>query len=550
MWLAIAGDFMNRERQKPGNKGAAVKCSLLSFMLAFFGLLAPSSVFAVDNCSDFHDDSPGGCETNCLKNGSYCSSLDAPSPPGWSWSSNNTLDCVPETPEPSDPPNGSYYPPMNCNNNTWPLHCNAGYTTCDNTTCHADITIDNCALVNQCTDRCTSCNSGYTSCDSGVTCHANITISNCATVNQCTDQCTTCNTGYELVGGACVGATLKLSGGSVKADQDIAQSPEPAGIYVTADRKVGISTGNPSYMLHVATGAGETGTLMAISTGNTNILWVAGDGVHATKFFGDISGASGFPSSGGDNLGNHIATDTLNMNGNQIVNISSLTVAGSAGAAISRLYLSQNVELSSTTQANYGGVYASSHVFVNGDLRAVKIYGDISDTTGFPSASGDSLGTHVATTTLNMNSWDINSVSTVAFKANVFISSASVEQYGGVYVSTNIYLPAGAKYYGDGSGLSNLTSAGDNLGNHVATTTLDMSNKQIVNVSSLTITGQDAATGYSLWLSSGINMAGGNVNAGTGYLIGNGSQLTSLNAGLSVTCGCQRMWTCLTRSRP
>jgi hypothetical protein len=87
-----------------------------------------------------------------------------------------------------------------------------------------------------------------------------------------------------------------------------------------------------------------------------------------------------------------------------------------------------------------------------------------------------------------------------------------------------------AKYYGDGSGLTNVSAAGDNLGNHIATTMLNMANNQIINVSSLTITGRDAATGYSLWLSSGINMAGGTVNAGNGYIIGNGSQLTNLNA--------------------
>ena len=56
---------------------------------------------------------------------------------------------------------------------------------------------------------------------------------------------------------------------------------------------VGISSVTPSYRLVVSSGAGETGTIMAVSTGTSNLFWVAGDGAHATKFYGDGSGLSG-----------------------------------------------------------------------------------------------------------------------------------------------------------------------------------------------------------------------------------------------------------------
>ncbi|MEI7529049.1 MAG: hypothetical protein WCK76_08890, partial [Elusimicrobiota bacterium] len=107
----------------------------------------------------------------------------------------------------------------------------------------------------------------------------------------------------------------------------------------------------------------------------------------------------------------------------------------------------------------------------------------------------------------------------------VDVSSESLASLGaGVRISTNVYIvgfSSAAKYYGDGSSLSGIV--GDSLGNHTATQNLNMSGRQIVNVASMTITGRDAGSGYSLFLSSGINMAGGTVNAG--LFVGSGAGL-------------------------
>ena len=85
------------------------------------------------------------------------------------------------------------------------------------------------------------------------------------------------------------------------------------------------------------------------------------------------------------------------------------------------------------------------------------------------------------------------------------------------------------KYIGDGSGLTgiSISVSGDNLGNHTATQALNMANNQILNVSSLTVTGKDGS-GYSLSLSSGISMPAGTVAAG--LFNGSGASLSSLNA--------------------
>ena len=107
---------------------------------------------------------------------------------------------------------------------------------------------------------------------------------------------------------------------------------------------------------------------------------------------------------------------------------SRLTVTDALGVSAPRLGLNTNVELSSTTAENYGGVYASSHVFVNGDLHAVNLYGNGAGLTGI---GKDNLGNHVATTTLNMNTFDIVGVSTITVSSITTIAE-------GVTFSTNV----------------------------------------------------------------------------------------------------------------
>ncbi|MCG2724996.1 MAG: hypothetical protein L6420_01855, partial [Elusimicrobia bacterium] len=374
--------------------------------------------------------------------------------------------------------------------------------------------------------------------------------------NQCTGLCTTCDSGYDNVDGVCVGATLRLSGFSVKVNQDIAQSPEPAGLYVTSDLKVGISTGNPQYMLHIATGAGETGTIMAVSTGTTNVFWVAGDGAHAIKFFGDVSGATGFPS--GDNLGDHTATKDLSMGvyqitGSNALTMSSVMATSALGVSAYRLWMNPNVEISSTTAAYYGGVYASTHVFVSGDVHATKFYGDVSDTTGLP--SGDNLGNHIATKALDMAAFGIINVASVSaagpmtassFTAtgieglgaaqlrladNVLISSEAGADLGaGIRISTNVYVvgfSSAAKYYGDGSNLTNVI--GDDLGDHTATKDLDMATFDIANVSTITVsTIAISGAGLGIAITSHV-FVNGDVHAT--YIYGDVSGATGLPSG-------------------
>lgn len=102
------------------------------------------------------------------------------------------------------------------------------------------------------------------------------------------------------------------------------------------------------------------------------------------------------------------------------------------------------------------------------------------------------------------------------------------------------------KYYGDISGSGGISSGGDSLGSHTATKDLSMAGFDILNAgagtfggaltvngSSISVTGKDAASGYSLLLSSGLSAPSGTVTAGYAKAVtlgGDGARLTALNA--------------------
>jgi len=96
--------------------------------------------------------------------------------------------------------------------------------------------------------------------------------------------------------------------------------------FAVAYGKIGIGTSTPSFPLQVSAAPGTAGEMLVISTGASNVIRLTGAGeVYANRFYGDISGASGF--SGGDNLGSHIATTTLQMGAYGVNTSSNITAA-------------------------------------------------------------------------------------------------------------------------------------------------------------------------------------------------------------------------------
>ncbi|MDT8287265.1 MAG: hypothetical protein RQ748_09165, partial [Elusimicrobiales bacterium] len=222
---------------------------------------------------------------------------------------------------------------------------------------------------------------------------------------------------------------------------------------------VGISSAVPAYALSVSSGAGEAGTIMAVSTGTTNLFWVAGDGAHATRFFGDGSGLTG--ATGTDNTKVLKTGDTMT---GQLTTLSTITVQGDAfsvggstlvveagqvgigtglpaskfevangsisitGTEGGLLFDGEERKLSPTTDASVGGGIAfSTNVYVVGFSSAAKYYGDGSALTG--------IGTGSLEGTLSVDSGGTGADLSAAGGANQFVRQNSI---GGVFTVSAI----------------------------------------------------------------------------------------------------------------
>ena len=273
---------------------------------------------------------------------------------------------------------------------------------------------------------------------------------------------------------------------------------------------------------------------------------------------GTISGGAG------DNLGNHIATTTLNMGNNAI----DLAGSGAQGGSINMSgdgHLTGDIRLTADT-AGGGNIYVYSYNLVGGtaggtlnvaggsinltrevngiggnisfgsggpftagnitganEIHAAYLYGDGTNITGI---SGDNLGNHIATTTLNMGGFDITNVGKVdgydlSAQFNLIGASIGSLDSAGIAqikldtgtlrtdlntVAANFAAADLAVGVDTGTLRTDLTtlalstgaiSGSDNLGNHIATTTLNMNTNLITGVASLTATGSLLFSGWS-----------------------------------------------------
>jgi hypothetical protein len=272
---------------------------------------------------------------------------------------------------------------------------------------------------------------------------------------------------------------------------------------------------------------------------------------------------------GGDNLGNHVATATLNMGNFGIVNAASMTVTNgitassgtftaaganqysitaSSGISAPLVRLAANMTVSSMAPAMYGGgVMVSTNVYIVGFASATYLYGNGSHLTGM-SEFGDSLGSHIATTTLNMANFGIINIAsasinhgltvigTTTLNGGLFVPAGSTFT-GTMYVTgvssftnalyvngvssftntvymqgaNDIYLSAPQQIHVPGGGVNQvlandgsnklvwstvvgLGGGADHLGNHIATMTLNMNGRSIVNAASGTFTNSIASS--------------------------------------------------------
>ena len=131
------------------------------------------------------------------------------------------------------------------------------------------------------------------------------------------------------------------------------------------------------------------------------------------------------PAPAGDNLGDHKARQDLNISNFNIVNVS--TIQGNI-SNFNQVIVSTII----STMQNITNIISSSGTFdtiIATTVKAGKFFGDGSSLIG---VGNDNLGNHIATTTLNMNNWNIINASTIT----------------------------AGKYFGDGSGLTGIVGAG------------------------------------------------------------------------------------------
>ncbi len=242
------------------------------------------------------------------------------------------------------------------------------------------------------------------------------------------------------------------------------------GIFVSEDGKVGVGNATPSTKLDV-------------------------DGiVTATSFSGDGSGLSGIS---GDNLGNHTATENLNLNNNKIINLSEPTtdtdaatkqyVDNNSGDNLGNHIASENVQLTGNWLSNDGeseGLYVADNGFVgintNTPGSELMVDGHIVSS-GMIFASPGSITEPTfrfgqGEENTGFSSPDYQTISAITYgvermrishngNVGIGVSNPSSElEVNGTIEATS--------FVGDGSGLTGVS--GDNLGNHTANQNIKM----------------------------------------------------------------------------
>ena len=364
-----------------------------------------------------------------------------------------------------------------------------------------------------------------------------------------------------------------------------------AGALYTANGNIGVGTTVPGAKLEVNGQIKITGGTPA----SGSVLASDGSGLGVWQ---NIA-AAGI----GDNLGNHTATTTLNMSGNQIVNMSTMVVTGLNGGIVLSPYVdttknySGGIAIGSGTYGNYSngvgvgynaynnynsgvgvgeaasnnknsgvgvgngassnssygvgvGYNASNNnnsgvgvgnnannninyaVGIGAHSQNNQTYGSALGAYSYAASSSTALGSYAkanaqqsvaigngtinnSTGTASFGNYAVNTSSDLLVSGNIGIGTTSPGAK--LEVSGQIKITGGSPASGsvlssDSSGLAvwqNIASAGigDNLGSHVATTTLNMSGKQIINVSTMAFAGLDGGIVLSPYVDAAKNYA-------------------------------------------
>jgi hypothetical protein len=306
---------------------------------------------------------------------------------------------------------------------------------------------------------------------------------------------------------------FKFPDGSVQTRAAALTMWEVAGpnVYSINPGNVAIGENNtvPQARLHISSAAGDTGDLLLVSTGTSQLFLVNGLGqVRGGSFYGDGTTLTGVLRKAGDTM-----TGQLTLSG------STLTVASAAGLFSPKVKLAEGVEFSSAAASQRGGIFISSHVYL---MPGATFYGDgsglinlISSDTSKVLKAGDTMTGQLtlsgSTLTVTGNAFSVGGSSLSVLGGNTAIGSAAYLArltVGGGLIATSSITAQGSMHAAS-------VHAPSGIGNFYN-----------VTATTATIWGWDPGTTYSLDTASGVLVRAGVVNAP--HFVGNGSLLTNV----------------------
>ncbi|MBI5743314.1 MAG: hypothetical protein HY952_02070 [Elusimicrobia bacterium] len=301
---------------------------------------------------------------------------------------------------------------------------------------------------------------------------------------------------------------FKFPDGSIQTEAAANTMWKPSGphIYSINPGNVGIGENltNPLARLHISTAAGDTGDVLLVTTGTARLFSVNGIGqVHGGVFYGDGSALAGVVVSSGGSM-----TGPLSL-----MNGSSLTVTSPLGVSAYKVKFRDNVEMSSASAANNGGIYISTHVRL---MPGAVLYGDGAGLSNVVTLDGTKVSTSGAT---------MSGPLTLGFNVAT-LAGSSLTVTGETWLKGNTVL---------GTGNLARLSVGTSIIAASSVTASLISGTQgnfTSNVTASTGTfwgyaGPDAANSYSVNTASGIFVALGKVKAP--YFEGNGAGLSNVS---------------------
>jgi len=195
------------------------------------------------------------------------------------------------------------------------------------------------------------------------------------------------------------------------------------------------------------------GGYKANSNGNGSFTWADNAGINV---YNTAANRTLFKNQGG-----FIVTGSTNTNMTGALDRGVvITGSGLVGISTGVPYAALDIVSTGTASDNiYAQIWRDSTGAVVASMTVTgKIFGIGSGLTGISAAAnGDSLGSHIATQTVSMAGFDLANVSTITFKANVYIASTTAANYGGLYVSTNVYFATASNIYN----ASTIAASGD-----------------------------------------------------------------------------------------